>query len=206
VSHVARIVTVFHFMNRIHRTHPMPSELEALKMGERVKLDPRFLFGAIVAAVVFGCLAGHLVRIYNGYRWGARFAGSDTANVINTLVTDPRQPNPAAMVAVGIGVAIVFGLSLLRFQVPAFPLHPAGYALSMNFGVDYYWFGLILALVVKASVQRYSGLKGYEKLHAVALGVIMGEFAMETIWSTVSMVNRYATYSISINGRLGWNQ
>jgi hypothetical protein len=206
VSQVARIVTTFHFMNRIHRTHPMPSELEGLKMGERAQLDQRFLFGAILAAVILGSLSGHLVRIYRGYRWGAPFAGGDTANVINTLVTDPHQPNLAAMVAVGIGAAIVFGLSALRFQVPAFPLHPVGYALAMNFGVDYYWFGLILALIVKIQVQRFAGLKGYEKLHAVALGIIMGEFAMETVWSTISMINRYATYSVSINGRLGWNQ
>jgi hypothetical protein len=26
------------------------------------------------------------------------------------------------------------------------------------------------------------------------------------VWSTIAMINRYATYSISINGRLGWNQ
>jgi Family of unknown function (DUF6785)/Domain of unknown function (DUF6784) len=206
VSEVARIVTTFHFMNRIHRTHPMPSELEALKMGERAQLDQRFLFVAILAAVILGSLSGHLVRIYRGYRWGAPFAGGDTANVINTLVNDPRQPNLAAMVAVGIGAAIVFGLSALRFQIPSFPLHPVGYALAMNFGVDYYWFGLIVALIIKLQVQRFAGLKGYEKLHAVALGIIMGEFTMETVWSTISMINRYATYSISINGRLGWNQ
>ena len=29
---------------------------------------------------------------------------------------------------------------------------------------------------------------------------------METVWALITMVNRYATYSISINGRLGWDQ
>jgi hypothetical protein len=59
---------------------------------------------------------------------------------------------------------------------------------------------------VKDSVQRYSGQRGYRKLHNVALGVILGEFTLETVWAIMAMVNRYATYSISINGRLGWNQ
>jgi hypothetical protein len=81
-----------------------------------------------------------------------------------------------------------------------------GYALTMNFGVDYYWFSLVVAMALKASVQRYAGLKGYRQLHHAALGVILGEFAVEAVWSTVTMVTRMATYSISINGRLGWNQ
>ena len=37
-------------------------------------------------------------------------------------------------------------------------------------------------------------------------GVILGEFTVELLWSSISIVGRYATYSISINGRLGWNQ
>jgi hypothetical protein len=107
---------------------------------------------------------------------------------------------------VGLGMLFVFVLNFLRFQLPWFPFNPMGYALAMNFGVDYYWFGFLLALIIKTSVQRYSGLKGYEKLHAIALGVILGEFVVETVWAATAIFGRFATYSISINGRLGWNQ
>jgi hypothetical protein len=101
---------------------------------------------------------------------------------------------------------MVVGINFIRFRVASFPLNPVGYALSMNFGVDYYWFGLLLALLAKLAVQRYIGLKGYNKLHTFALGVILGEFAAEGIWAGVAMIFRIATYSVSINGRLGWNQ
>ena len=40
----------------------------------------------------------------------------------------------------------------------------------------------------------------------VSLGVLLGEFAVETIWAVIAIVNQYATYTCSINGRLGWNQ
>jgi hypothetical protein len=41
----------------------------------------------------------------------------------------------------------------------------------------------------------------------LAFGLILGEFAAEGIWATFSMLNeRQLTYSISINGKLGWNQ
>lgn len=77
----------------------------------------------------------------------------------------------------------------------------------MNFGVDYYWFGLLIALVIKFLVQRYYGLAGYARLRMVAFGLILGEFAAEAVWATFSMLNdRQATYTISINGKLGWQQ
>jgi hypothetical protein len=203
---IARLATEFHFMNRIHRTDPMPAMLETMKMGERSQMSQRGLFLAILLAIAAGSLAGHLVRIYVGYRYGAPGAGGDTASVAANLIHTPRTPNSIAMFFVFVGMGVVFLLDFARFRLPWFPFHPAGYALAMNFGVDYYWFGLLVAFVVKGAVQRYSGLRGYRKLHAIALGVILGEFTMETLWAIMTMVGRFATYSISINGRLGWDQ
>jgi hypothetical protein len=203
---IARTVTIFHFTNRIHRTHPMPSQLELMKMGERTGTNAKIIFCAILVATVAGSLAGHLTGLYRSYRWGARMAGTDIANVVNELVTNPRQPNVVAISMVGVGAVVVFLLNFVRFRLPWFPLNPMGYALSMNFGVDYYWFGMMVAWALKSRVQKYAGLKGYEKLHSTALGIIMGEFAVETIWAAVAVVGRYATYTCSINGRLGWNQ
>jgi hypothetical protein len=203
---VVRAVTLFHFTNRIHRTHPMPSQLEQMKLGERTGTSQGVIAVGVMLAVVAASVSGHLIRIWLGYRWGAAMGGGDVTNVVNELTTNPRVPNAAAMISVVAGFALVLGLNYLRFQLPWFPLNPMGYALSMNFGVDYYWFGLIIAWLLKAGVQRYVGLKGYHKLHHAALGVILGEFTVEAVWAVVSMVTRMATYSISINGRLGWNQ
>ena len=203
---IARTVSMFHFMNRIHRTHPMPAQLELMKMGERTQMPQKTIFFSVILAVIAGCIFGHLSRTTQAYIWGAPFRGTDVANVVNELVTRPRNPNTAGMIAVGLGFAVVMGLDFIRFRAPWFPFHPMGYALAMNFGVDYYWFGLILALTVKLFVQKYIGLKGYAKLHHAALGLILGEFAVETVWMTWAVVNRYATYTISINGRLGWQQ
>jgi hypothetical protein len=205
-SLIANTVTLFHFMNRIHRTHPMPHQLEAIKIAEMSRLNQRGMFLALVLATIVGSILGHLSRIYLGYRWNPTVSGGDTTNVIVTLVDTPRRPNVAAMLAVFAGFSFVIFLDFIRFRVPGFPFHPAGYALTMNFGFDYIWFGLMIALAVKVFIQRYYGLKGYEKLRMVAFGLILAEFAAEAIWASYSMYYRQATYSISINGRLGWNQ
>jgi hypothetical protein len=205
-SLVARTVTAFHFMNRIHRTHPMPTQLEAIKMADRSRVSQRAMFLAILGATVAGSVLGHLVRIYLGYRFGPADVAGDTTNVVQVLTDTPRRPNVGGMLAVGAGFAFVLLLDMIRFRVPGFPFHPAGYALTMNFGFDYIWFGLLLALIVKTFVQRYYGLPGYDKLRMVALGLILAEFVAEGVWGGYSMITRQASYSISINGRLGWQQ
>ncbi len=205
-SFIARTVTTFHFMNRIHRTHPMPHQLESIKMGAMARVNQRAIFTAIVLATLAGSIFGHLVRIYLGYRWTPGDYGGDTAGVIAQLTDSPRPYNIAAITAIVLSFSFVLLLDMIRFRIPGFPLHPAGYALTMNFGVDYYWFGLIIVLLVKTYVQRYYGLAGYDKLRMVALGILLGEFVAEGIWGTVAMITREATYSISINGRLGWTQ
>ncbi len=203
---IARTVTTFHFMNRIHRTHPMPHQLESIKMAELARVNQRSVFMAILLATIAGSIFGHLVRIYLGYRWTPADVAGDTASVIGQLTDSPRPPNIAAIAAVALSFAFVLLLDVVRFRVPGFPLHPAGYALTMNFGVDYYWFGLLIVLLVKVYVQRYYGLKGYDKLRMVAIGLLLGEMVAEGVWGTMAMVTREATYSISINGRLGWTQ
>jgi hypothetical protein len=204
---VSRLVSTFFFMNRIHRTHPMPHQLEAMKMGDTARLNQRALFMAILLATVVGSVLGHLVYIYNDYHYAAKNNGGDVADVVNQLSSKHQPPNSTAILAVVAGFAMVLLLDFVRFRTPGFPLHPAGYALAMNFGLDYFWFGLLIVYVIKLFVERYYGLKGHDKLHQVALGIMLAEFVAEAIWSTYTMThNHQATYSVSINGRLGWDQ
>ncbi len=203
---VSRLVTTFFFMNRIHRTHPMPHQLEAMKMGDTGKMNQRALFVAITVATVIGCILGHLMYIWKGYHYAAERGGGETAGVVDTLVNKHQPSNPIAILFVVLGFLFVLSLDFIRFRIPAFPLHPAGYALAMNFGLDYFWFGLLIVYVIKVFVERYYGLKGYTKLHEVALGIMLAEFCAEAVWSAYSIWTHTATYSISINGRLGWDQ
>ena len=75
----------------------------------------------------------------------------------------------------------------------------------MNFGLDYFWSGLIIVWLIKLFVERYYGLSGHNKLHQIALGIILANSAPKPSGPPIH-VTHTATYSISINGRLGWNQ
>lgn len=204
---IARTVTTFHFMNRIHRTHPMPSQMEGLYLAGRSSLSRRGMFGALLMATIVGSVLGHLTRTWLDYRGTPGDSSGETTGVVTALVNSPHGPNLAAILAVVGGFLVVFALDALRFQLIGFPLHPAGYALAMNFGLDYYWFGLIFALAAKTATLRYWGLPGFQRLRMAAFGIMLGEFVAEAIWATYSMLHHdQATYTISINGKMGWNQ
>ncbi|HEY3329000.1 MAG TPA: DUF6785 family protein [Capsulimonadaceae bacterium] len=204
---IARTVTTFHFMNRLHRTHPMPTQLDALYLAGRSKVSPKGMFFALVVATIAGTLIGHLVRTYLDFRLIPVDMSGDTTNLVRKLVSAKHPPDPSAMMAVGAGFGAVMLLDLVRFQIPGFPLHPAGFALAMNFGVDYYWFGLLIALIAKSAVMRYKGMGGFESLRTVALGIMLGEFVAEAVWAIFSMMNYdQFTYTISINSKMNWMQ
>ncbi|MCW5935223.1 MAG: hypothetical protein KIT45_13150 [Fimbriimonadia bacterium] len=203
---ITRLMTTFHFMNRLHRTHPMPFQLEAIKMGEMVKINQKGLFFVILAATVVGCVIGMVFNIGRVYHDGAGDLGGGMVGVIKQLSQNRYPPNLTAMSFFTGAFCFVMLLDFIRYRIPGFPVHPAGYALSMNFGIDYIWFGLFVVLLIKLFVNRYYGLPGYEKLRAAAIGVILGEISVDLLMAIYHLSTDQAVYTISINGMLGWDQ
>lgn len=190
----------FFFMNRMYRNHPMPYQLEAMKMAQAEKLNQKRMFFVIAGATVVGMFLSFYFRQANVYRTG-NIPWTDVGTYLNNILNDRKGPDIVGITMTILGFAIVMALDAIRFRFPGFPLHPAGYLLSMNYGVDYYWSGLLLALFVKNFVQRYYGLRGYDKLRSVAMGILIGEYAAETIWLGMALITHQSTYTISFNDR-----
>lgn len=196
----AFVSQTFLAMNRIYRNHPMPYQLEAMKMGSQERVNQGKMFAAIAVATVIGFFLAQFFLLVRTYRTGS-VAWTDALPYLENIIRDRRGPDTTGILMTIVGFGIVMGLDAIRFRFPGFPLHPAGYVLSMNYGVDYYWFGMLLALIIKNFVQRYYGLNGYGKLREVAFGILIGEYAAETIWVTMSLITNQSTYTISFNDR-----
>jgi hypothetical protein len=192
---------VFITINRLHRTHPMPYQLEAMKMGSNERLNQRTIFWAVLAATAVGFFCGQFFAHAVEYRTGQVYRWQEGEAYLNTFLNNRHGPDVVGIAMTLFGFVFVVALDSIRFNYPGFPLHPAGYVLSMNFGVDYYWFGLLLALFVKNFVQRYYGMRGYDKLRSVALGILLAEYAAETIWAGTALITQQSTYTISFNDR-----
>jgi hypothetical protein len=199
-AQAAYVAQVFLVMNRIYRNHPMPYQLEAMKMGGQERLNQKKLFLAILVATVVGFYLAHFFAMVKIYRTGEIY-WTDALPYMENILRDRKGPDIIGIVMTIVGFAVVMVLDAIRFRFPGFPLHPAGYVLSMNYGVDYYWFGMLIALLVKNFVQKYYGLNGYDKLRQVAFGILLGEYAAETIWVAMALITNESTYTISFNDR-----
>jgi hypothetical protein len=199
-AQAAYIGQVFMYMNRIFRNHPMPFQLEAMKMGQLNRTRQKPIFLAIVAAVIIGFFLGSFFTTAHSYHTGV-VGWSGVETYVQNMIRDRHGPDIVGIVMTLFGFSLVMLLDAVRFRFPGFPLHPAGDVWSMNFGVDYYWFGLLVVLLIKNFVQRYYGLRGYDKLRAIGLGILIAEYLAETIWMTMALVTHQSTYTISINDR-----
>jgi hypothetical protein len=193
--------TVFLGINRLSRSHVMPVQLEAMRVADVSGARLKPFFGLLAIALLAGLVIGSFWFVQKGYVKGGEPGWNDPKFVLDGIRSAPHGPNVVGMSMVFVGFAVVTLLDVVRFRVPGFWLHPAGYALSLNFGVDYYWFGLAVALVLKTLVQRYYGLAGFRQLRMAAFGVLLAEYSAELIWASVALVTHQSTYTIGFNER-----
>lgn len=193
--------SVFVIFNRIHRTAPMPTQLESIKMSKDLRINQKQIFWIIGGVTVIGVIFAYYFRTALAYRTLQPYASAEGEAYLRALQGNPHGPETTGMLMTGFGFAFVLVLDFVRLRMPGFPIHPAGYLLSMNYGVDYYWFGLLIALLIKIFVTRYHGLSGYAKLRDVALGILLAEYAAELLWMTIALTTHQSTYTISFNDR-----
>ena len=179
------------FTGRGYRTHPMPCQLEAMKMANQSNLSPKGMGFVMMLALFAGGLASfwaatHLqytagVNVMTDHNWGQY-------QQVRDWVQTPRPPDFPGMGAMGFGALAALGMSYLRTRFVWFPFHPAGYAIALTFGGEYYWSCLILAWGIKWCVLKYGGLRLNKLAMSFMFGLILGEYAVGAFWSLLSVL------------------
>lgn len=93
------------------------------------------------------------------------------------------------------GAFLFFALRYLYFHT-SLPLHPAGYALSVSFAINYFWLSFLIAWLVKGAVLRYGGRKVHRVETRVFLGVLLGDYCSGALWSLVAALLGRRTYKM----------
>jgi hypothetical protein len=189
------------FNNRMVRSHQMPVQLEGFKMAERSGISYKRLGVAMMAAVFVGLLAGYWALLSDAYGdKGARGTGfaMETYRQLQNWLEAPRgtEAVPVAFMGVGAVVALLLGAGRMRFV--GWPFHPAGYALGMVFGLDYVWLPMLIAWLIKVLVLRYGGLRAHATAIPLMCGIILGEFAIGSMWSSLSVILEKPMYTFWI--------
>jgi len=194
-------LSVTYWFNRCYRCHPMPFQLESMKIAQVEGIGLSSLVRTLALATVAGILFSYWANLQVTFSEGAAarclafkgWVGRETYNrLANWLVVMPGADWPA-IGATAAGAAIFWGLRWLHFR-SMLPLHPAGYALAVSFAMNYFWSSFLLGWLIKVAVLRYGGRSGHTKAFRVFLGVLLGDYVMGALWGLIGPIWGIRTY------------
>ena len=195
-------MSFFYWFNRGYRSHPMPNQLEALKMAETAGMNNRRLFVAMMLAAAAAIIAVFWADLSLVYHDGAAsrlsnfrlWVGRRAFDRLQQWLSYPQAADLLRVSFMGIGMCAVFLLRILRMRFLFWPFHPAGYALAVSFAIDYFWFPFFLSWLLKFLILKYGKIKGYREAIPFFLGLILGDFVMGGLWTIFGLVTQHRVY------------
>ena len=186
------------------RDNPMPQSVSATKIGQASGISPRAYLKPLLWAAAFGILAAFWAHLQIYYTYGAATAKVRPALAGNSatgyarqavsLMTTPTLQDVPGLGAAFFGLLAAIGMSLLRQQLPWWPLHPLGYALATTRSMEYMWCPFFIAWLAKRITLRYGGISAYRAALPFFLGLILGDYVVPTIWGLFGMGTGYQQY------------
>lgn len=195
------------WFNTDYRAAALPHDLQAMvgqkRAGGSLRPLPIVLILAAAVALVSALICDLQLYYVNGMDTGLIntwrvSVGNDVWRGVDNYIHQPHAPKPACAVGVGVGFLITALLSTLRNSYPGFLLSPSAFVLSTSFANDFFWLDILIALVVKAALLRYGGIRAYRIALPFFLGLILGDFGTGAAWSIVGAVmnlNLFRTFA-----------
>jgi len=195
-----RTVTVTGFMGwklNDSASCTMASIMQSYRIGGLVRATPRSVFWMAAAALIVALFASHPASLATIYHfsvpklgWWPRGAASSVPSTISGLITSPERYHLGDYGKMASGAAVISMLQALRMRFPLFPLSPLAYAWTMGPGwaSDRYGFSIFLGWALKAAVVRGGGWKAFEVLRYFALGIIVGDAAVLSLWTAARYI------------------
>ena len=195
--------SMFWFINRAYRSHPMPHQLEGFKMAERTNMNLSRIAFALMFAALLGSLSGFWALIDRGYRLGMEVRaywpslsafGIEPYRRLDRWLSSPTDTLAAETGFMGLGFLITSLLMLLRMRFVWWPLHPAGFAISTSWGMNVTWSCLFASWLIKWIVLRHGGIGAHRRVAPFFLGLILGEFTIGSLWTIIGIIVGIPTY------------
>ena len=168
-----------------------------LKLVEGMtKQARRYGFWAIMIAIVVG-MAGSLYTILEAsYRDGGIntsewfFKGMPNI-ILNTVETGLEETGVywPGIGFIGLGGAGMLALTWLRQRFLWWPLHPIGFPIMASWIVNWMWFSVFLAWLVKVIILKYGGAPLYNRSRIFFLGMIAGRMLITGLWLVVDYLS-----------------
>ncbi|MCZ6676609.1 MAG: hypothetical protein O7E52_05095 [Candidatus Poribacteria bacterium] len=195
--------SMFWFINRAYRSHPMPHQLEGFKIAERTQMNPRRIAFALMLAALLGSLAGFWALVDRGYRLGMETRayrpslsafGIEPYRRLDRWLSSPTDTLAAETGFMGLGFLLTSVLMFFRMRFVWWPFHPAGFAISTSWGMRVTWSCLFMSWLIKWTLLRFGGIRLHRSAAPFFLGLILGEFTVGSLWTIIGIIVGIPTY------------
>ncbi len=189
--------------NRAYRAHPMPHQIEGFKIAERTRTNIRQYMWAMLLAGLIGSLSAFWAHLHVRYKLGASSArvspwvagfGWEAYNRLSSWLNMPQQRDELCAVFTGMGFFGVVFLMLMKNKYLWWPFHPVGYAVSASWTMGLMWFPIFISWLIKYTVLKSSGLRGFRTALPFFLGLVLGEFTIASITNILGILFKWQIY------------
>lgn len=178
----------FWSINRAHRSHPMPNQIEGMKLAGITNTAQSGLAVALTLATAVGLICGWGILLDAFFRQGGEgwaYKGQEAFSRLQSWIESPPTTNWHATIAVFVGLGITVALAALRTNFTWWPLHPAGFAVSGSFSMALFAPSILTSWLLKVLILRYGGMGAFRPASMFFMGLILGEFAAGAIWGVL---------------------
>lgn len=175
--------------------------IEAMELGERMKLRTRPIAICLVSALVVGLTVGATLFLQIAYHKGyysidGGVNGNGGWRVTMALQqyhdlaswkSHPTPPNLPLIAHTLVGGWLTITMSMLRARFLGFALHPMGLAMGASYGY-HLWFPFLMVWLAKGCILRIGGVRLYKQCIPFFLGIVLGHYFMAGIvWGGLSL-------------------
>lgn len=186
------------WFSSIFRSHPMPHQMEGIRLQELTGGRSRGIGTALTLAGVVGALAAFWSFLHIYYDVGALAKGGRfnlwAFTTMDNWLKAPQGPQWAATPAIGFGLGFAFFLQTMRMRYVNWPFHPLGYAISGNIQMNHAWMPLLTAWVLKTAIAKYGGHRLAQRSQPFFLGLILADFVVVSVLNIISIALHIPCY------------
>ena len=188
----------FSWFSSIFRSHPMPHQLEGIRLQEQTGGTTRGLALALTLAGTVGALASFWSFLHIYYDVGALAKGGGfntwAFTTMDSWLKAPQGPQWAAGPAIGVGLGFAFFLQAMRMRYVNWPFHPLGYAISGNIQMNHAWMPLLVAWIAKSTLAKHGGHRAVQKAQPFFLGLVLADFVVVSVLNIISIALHIPCY------------
>ncbi len=166
----------------------MPGIFHFSWLGAKVGRTGRQMFVVVAIGLITAYIVGTVYIIWISYHHGATTFlawpypkhGEQVYDAIITKMQANAEVDPERWMFLGVGAAVMGGLTFMQYRFPGWPLHPLGFPIGGC--TKNLFFPVFLAWAIKKSLIHLGGIEAYERARPMFLGMI-GGYALGVVLS-----------------------